>query len=218
MPPSACASAMMWWTSVVFPEDSGPKISMIRPRGTPPTPSARSRESAPVGIASISIASWSPRRMSDPWPNWRSIWVFAAWSAASFAFASLSAALSAAFKFAFFSCVISSSPFFCEREIQLGESDVFGAGRPQIRAVERQSRAFERLHERSGERLRRRLDPHGLPAPAASAGSPLRAHSSDGHMGPELALRGLVDPLGGEPVRELGLKLDRRRALPLHRK
>ena len=29
---------MMWLTSVVFPEDSGPKISTIRPRGTPPMP------------------------------------------------------------------------------------------------------------------------------------------------------------------------------------
>ena len=38
--------------SVVLPEDSGPKTSTMRPRGTPPMPSARSSESAPVGIAS----------------------------------------------------------------------------------------------------------------------------------------------------------------------
>ncbi len=36
-----------------MPDDSGPKISMTRPRGTPPTPSARSRESDPVGIAAF---------------------------------------------------------------------------------------------------------------------------------------------------------------------
>src|SRR3954453_13433531 len=183
---------------------------MIRPRGTPPTPSARSRESAPVGIASISIASWSPRRMSEPWPNWRSIWVFAAWSAASFAFASFSAALSAAFKFAFFSCAISSSPFFCERQIQLGESDVFSAGRPQIRAVERQPRRLERLGELGRKRRGRGLHPHGLPATAASAGSPLRAHTGGGHAGPDPALPRLVEPLRLEPIRELSLKLDRR--------
>ena len=35
---------------VVFPEDSGPKISTIRPRGIPPMPSARSSDSAPVEI------------------------------------------------------------------------------------------------------------------------------------------------------------------------
>jgi hypothetical protein len=40
--------------SVVLPEDSGPKISMTRPRGMPPTPSAISSPSEPVGIDSTS--------------------------------------------------------------------------------------------------------------------------------------------------------------------
>ena len=44
--------------SVVLPEDSGPKTSTIRPRGTPPIPSARSSESAPVGIAATLFRSW----------------------------------------------------------------------------------------------------------------------------------------------------------------
>ena len=50
-PPSFWASARMWYISVVLPEDSGPKTSTMRPRGTPPMPSARSSDSAPVGIA-----------------------------------------------------------------------------------------------------------------------------------------------------------------------
>ena len=37
-PPFRWAFAIMCSTSVVFPDDSGPKTSMILPRGTPPTP------------------------------------------------------------------------------------------------------------------------------------------------------------------------------------
>ncbi len=50
MPPRCCASAMTCWQRVVLPDDSGPKISVIRPRGIPPTPSARSSAIEPVGI------------------------------------------------------------------------------------------------------------------------------------------------------------------------
>ena len=50
MPPRFCASAMTCWQTVVLPDDSGPKISVIRPRGMPPTPSARSSAIEPVGI------------------------------------------------------------------------------------------------------------------------------------------------------------------------
>jgi len=46
--------ATIWSANVVFPEDSGPYISMILPRGTPPMPSAMSSEGAPVGIAATS--------------------------------------------------------------------------------------------------------------------------------------------------------------------
>ena len=41
---------MTCWQTVVLPDDSGPKISVIRPRGMPPTPSARSSAIEPVGI------------------------------------------------------------------------------------------------------------------------------------------------------------------------
>ena len=87
-PPRAWASAMMWLTRVVFPEDSGPKISTIRPRGTPPIPSARSSASEPVGIESTLTVPLSPRRISEPTPKSRSIWVTAASRAESFALAS----------------------------------------------------------------------------------------------------------------------------------
>ena len=43
---------MTCWQTVVLPLDSGPKISVIRPRGIPPTPSARSSAIEPVGIES----------------------------------------------------------------------------------------------------------------------------------------------------------------------
>ena len=58
---------------VVLPEDSGPKISMTRPRGTPPTPRAASRESEPVGMAGTSTFSRLPSRMIEPLPNCFSI-------------------------------------------------------------------------------------------------------------------------------------------------
>src|ERR1700750_880993 len=48
----------------------------MRPRGMPPMPSARSSDSAPVGIAlTLTWAPSSPMRMTEPLPNWRSIWV-----------------------------------------------------------------------------------------------------------------------------------------------
>src|SRR3954451_19056636 len=80
--------------SVVLPEDSGPKISTMRPRGTPPMPSARSRDSAPVGIAlTFTWAPSSPMRMTVPLPNWRSICVSAPCRAASRAFAAFSSSV-----------------------------------------------------------------------------------------------------------------------------
>src|SRR5271168_3034253 len=73
-PPFFCASAITCSVSVVLPEDSGPYISITRPRGRPPTPSAISRPSDPVGTVSISTAFWFlPRRMIEPLPNARSI-------------------------------------------------------------------------------------------------------------------------------------------------
>src|ERR1044072_6306931 len=81
--------------SVVLPEDSGPKTSTMRPRGMPPIPSARSSDSAPVGIAlTLTCAPGSPMRMTVPLPNSRSICVSAPLRASLRAFAALSAALS----------------------------------------------------------------------------------------------------------------------------
>src|SRR3984893_2356191 len=70
---------MMASVSVVLPDDSGPKISMTRPRGMPPTPSAMSSPKEPVGMESTSyVAPASPRRMTEPLPNCFSIWLNAA--------------------------------------------------------------------------------------------------------------------------------------------
>src|SRR6059036_2430202 len=74
MPPRRWASATTWSASVVLPEDSGPKISVTRPRGRPPTPSATSSVMAPVGMTAISSRGpLAPRRMTEPLPNCRSI-------------------------------------------------------------------------------------------------------------------------------------------------
>ena len=72
-PPVRCASAMMCSDSVVLPDDSGPKISMMRPRGTPPTPRAASTPIEPVEIELMGRNSFAPRRMIEPLPNCRSI-------------------------------------------------------------------------------------------------------------------------------------------------
>lgn len=55
-PPILCASATTWRASVVLPDDSGPYISIILPRGSPPIPVAASRVTEPVDIASTFIA------------------------------------------------------------------------------------------------------------------------------------------------------------------
>src|SRR3974390_580775 len=78
MPPFFWASATQCSASVVLPEDSGPKISTMRPRGNPPIPSATSSPSEPEEIASISILSLLPSFMTEPLPNCRSIWESAA--------------------------------------------------------------------------------------------------------------------------------------------
>ncbi len=66
MPPLRWASATTWVARVVLPDDSGPKISTTRPRGRPPTPRARSRASAPVGMVSMAIDPFSPIFMTAP--------------------------------------------------------------------------------------------------------------------------------------------------------
>src|SRR5207245_1813837 len=78
VPPAFWASAIVCSMSVVFPDDSGPKISMTRPRGSPPVPSARSSPSEPDGMTGTSGgASVAPSFMMDPLPNCFSIWAIA---------------------------------------------------------------------------------------------------------------------------------------------
>src|SRR6266511_1697509 len=72
-PPRCWASARTCWQSVVLPDDSGPKISVIRPRGMPPTPRARSSAIDPVGIESTDCRSADPSFMIEPRPNCFSI-------------------------------------------------------------------------------------------------------------------------------------------------
>src|ERR1700733_9844617 len=75
MPPSFCASATTCSAIVVLPDDSGPKISTMRPRGNPPTPSALSSEMEPEEMAATcTIASFDPSRTMEPLPNCFSIW------------------------------------------------------------------------------------------------------------------------------------------------
>src|SRR5882757_5992071 len=178
-PPSAWASAMMWLIKVVFPEDSGPKISTIRPRGTPPIPSARSSASEPVGIEATLIVPLSPRRIREPAPKSRSIWVTAASRAASFALASFAVR---PFRFTF-SSAIRSSPHCrpASGQLDLGQRDVTGAPRLEFRTVERQSDAIERLFERLRE----------VPGPPRDRrrtvrAATLRAYPGDRHMRPEI--------------------------------
>ena len=48
VPPFFWHCAMVSKHKVVLPEDSGPKISTMRPRGKPPTPKAKSKVNEPV--------------------------------------------------------------------------------------------------------------------------------------------------------------------------
>ena len=87
---------MTWRVSVVLPELSGPKTSTTRPRGMPPTPSAMSRVSAPVGMISTRWVWTSPRRMIAPLPWLRSIWLRAVERARSRSVVTASASVVAA--------------------------------------------------------------------------------------------------------------------------
>ena len=67
-PPLLCAFATTESANVVLPEDSGPKISMMRPRGRPRPPSARSRLKAPVAIDGIGASESPSSFMIEPLP------------------------------------------------------------------------------------------------------------------------------------------------------
>src|SRR5213080_4659366 len=77
-PPWRWAFATTCSASVVLPLDSGPKISVTRPRGMPPIPIAASRLIAPVGMISTRTRGESaPIRMMAPLPQVFSICVMA---------------------------------------------------------------------------------------------------------------------------------------------
>ena len=63
---------MMFKTRVVFPDASGPKISVTRPLGTPPIPRAISKPKEPVEIAAT-LPAWeaicSPSFIIEPRPK-----------------------------------------------------------------------------------------------------------------------------------------------------
>ena len=138
-PPRAWAWAMMWLTSVVLPEDSGPKISTMRPRGTPPMPSARSSARAPVGIASTLTVPLSPSRISEPSPNSFLMPLTALSSAASLAFASFAETSFKPFK-PFMPVLLSAISITSlppwSGQLDLGQRDVSRTRRLEFRTVE----------------------------------------------------------------------------------
>src|SRR5262245_16475778 len=76
MPPWRWASAITCRQTVVLPEPSGPNTSTTRPRGMPPTPSAMSSASEPVGMTEMPAPiGCSPSFMTAPLPNCFSICV-----------------------------------------------------------------------------------------------------------------------------------------------
>ena len=50
-----CVSAIACNAIVVLPEDSGPKISVMRPFGYPPTPKALSNPTEPLEMTNIFV-------------------------------------------------------------------------------------------------------------------------------------------------------------------
>src|SRR5260221_10507844 len=89
MPPTFCASATTCSAMVVLPDDSGPKISEMRPRGNPPMPSAKSTEMEPVEIEGTACTGCPPSRMTEPLPNCFSIWLSVAPKARERSFSSI---------------------------------------------------------------------------------------------------------------------------------
>src|SRR5215218_2940007 len=188
---------MMWLTRVVFPEDSGPKISTMRPRGTPPMPSARSSARAPVGIASTLTVPLSPRRISEPSPNSLRMPVTALSRAASLAFASLA---ETSFKFLLSAISITSLLPWSE-QLDLGQRDVSRTRRLEFRTVERQAAAKACLSRRRRQLTWGLLHCHRPPRPA-----PLGTNPGDRHMRPEGPPLRLIELLGDQDLTHLGLQ------------
>ncbi len=90
-------------------------------------------------------------------------------------------------------------------QLDLGQRDVARTPRLEFRTVKRQSDAIERLFEPLRQVSAGRL--------ATAAGrrdpAPLRSHPGDRHMGPEIALLGLVQACRGQSGHQLALELGR---------
>ena len=167
---------MMWLTSVVLPEDSGPKISTIRPRGTPPMPSARSSAREPVGIASTLTVPLSPRRISEPSPNSFRMPLTAFSSAASFAFASFA---ETSFKVTLLIRHLDHLTAASAGQLDLCQRHVARTGRLEFRTVERHpdGRIGPPRAPRAASRAARRRPPAAsIPAPRDAPGR--RSHAA----------------------------------------
>ena len=161
----------------------------------PPMPSARSSDSAPVGMAAtFTWAPSSPMRMTVPLPNWRSICASAPCRAASRALASWLLIWSDGVwrrhrtrpQHAF--ATNCDAPDQCR--FQTHERHVAGAVRMQARDEQRERLAEELQRLRGdGDRARR-------------AGA--RPEARDGRVGAERALLGCVDAGGREARRSRG--------------
>ena len=84
IPPAFWASAIAWIASVVLPDDSGPKISIIRPFGYPPIPSAWSIVTDPDGMTGTLSTARSLIFMMAPFPKSFSILSITALNTLSF--------------------------------------------------------------------------------------------------------------------------------------
>ena len=181
-----------------------------------------------MGIASTWIALSSPSRITEPWPNSRSIWVTAACSAASLAFASLSAPFLEALEergVVFFSSAMFIITFLrlARRTPKSTRAHRTASRVPPAARTPRPSGAGANGRGSPGRRRRARsssagsgpggrLDAHRAApsAPPPLGGGALgRLDPGDRHVGPERPLLGLVEALGLEPVGELGLERDR---------
>ena len=192
----------------------------MRPRGTPPTPSARSSDSAPVGIASTGTCALSPSRITRARAELALDLGLRGVERRVLCLRLLGRVGSLQ---KFFRLLPSQLPFSC----RVGSSSGPWTRTPRPMAGETNGRARPGRHERAAAERRGAApglaDPHrpgAAPPPLLSlavARTALGAHPRDRHVGPEVALLGLVEAGADEPRLDLGLKLDRARALGLDR-
>src|SRR5829696_2044219 len=172
----------------------------MRPRGTPPTPRAMSRGSAPVEIASTSIAPTSPSFIRAPCPKFCSICLTATCSAWSRAFASFSPA-SLKLGFSAIGVTSQSFAFAVGRKLQLGQRFVLRAAPAQMGLEEHQTSRTEEPEHVFGQRVRLGADQGGFAAPRR-----LRLYPRDRQVRPEGPLLRLVEARLHQPLLHLLLQ------------